>query len=135
MDCFDYSMDVHGFKHVLVVVDHTTNYVWARPLRTKRNEEVIHRFTEMITSEGIAPDVRIDNGTEFRTLPDTFAATWGGKVRRITPGKSRSNVCYSLFKNLVVVLTKCLYYVIVFDFHFRSFSSKGDLGIYCILLL
>ena len=87
--------DMEGYRHVLVVVDHTTKFVWARPLRTKRNSEVLGHLQEILQPEGLAPDIRIDNGTEFKSLPDDLAATWNGDVRRITPGKSRSNVSQS----------------------------------------
>jgi hypothetical protein len=98
MDCFDFALDARGCRHVLVVVEATTLFVWTRSLRTKRNEEVHEHLDEILSAEHLSPDIRSDNGTEFRSIPDALIKIYLGKIKRIQPGKSRSNVSTSHHK-------------------------------------
>ena len=93
IDCFDRYLDLSGYRHVLVVVENTSLFIWARPLRTKRVDEVAKTMEEIFLSEGISPKVRCDNGSEFGKTVKTVIEEHEGWIIHITPRKSRSNVC------------------------------------------
>ena len=95
MDCFDFSLDNEGYKYVLVLVDVMTLFVWACPLRTKRNEEVMRFLEETLVENNFHCDLRMDNGGEFRGFMKHFHKFWSrghSHIKRIYPGNSRSNV-------------------------------------------
>lgn len=97
MDCFDFSMDNDGYKYVLILVDVMTLFVWACPLRTKRNEEVMRFVEKTLVEFNLRSDLRMDNGGEFRGFMKEFHNFWTpekSRIKRIWPGNSRSNVSY-----------------------------------------
>lgn len=94
MDCFDMSIDAEGFRHVLVVKECMTGFLFTWPLRTKRNDRILQVIDQLCCAERFYPDLRMDNGTEFKTLLDAFVTFRGsGRIKRIKPYKPRSNVC------------------------------------------
>lgn len=98
MDQFETFMDVQGYSYVLVVVETTSLFVWTRPIRTKRAQEVSHSLNEIIMNESLRPVIRTDNGSEFQKEVIVWAEGKGLKIKRIQPRKSRSNVCSYKFK-------------------------------------
>ena len=93
IDCFNMDLDVCGFHYVLVIVEILSLFVWAAPLHSKRAEEVRERLDEVFMRENISPQIRTDNGGEFRGSLDVYCE-WlqARKIKRITPYNPRSNV-------------------------------------------
>lgn len=99
---------------MLVIVDPTTLFIWAYCLRTKRSDEVLQHVQTVFNNEGFQPDIRSDNGGEFLTLLDEFAASYGKKVNRIIPMHSRSNVCSLFFSFLCFTQYSFPYFLVSF---------------------
>ena len=58
-----------GYKYMLTIIDLYTRYAWARPLKTKRAQEVKSAFEQVIKESGRCPHkVWLDKGTEFNLL-------------------------------------------------------------------
>jgi hypothetical protein len=54
-----------GYRYILTVIDHTSKYAWAQPLKTKTGREVANAFAE-IFNEGRHPQLLwVDQGKEF----------------------------------------------------------------------
>ena len=57
-----------GYNYILTVIDILSRYAWARPLKTKRGQEVAAAF-ESIFSEGRIPErLQTDQGKEFENV-------------------------------------------------------------------
>jgi hypothetical protein len=94
VDLYFNPPDIHGCIAVITVTDSATLFTWVSSLRTKRADEIFKIIEEILAREGICPMVRIDNGSEFKCmLLDTYSEEYGcSHIKRITAGKSRSNV-------------------------------------------
>ena len=55
----------HGYRYILTVIDIFSRYAWARPLKTKRGEEVAAAFKDIFDEGRIPRRVQTDQGKEF----------------------------------------------------------------------
>ena len=54
-----------GYRYILTVIDIFSRYAWARPLRSKRGEEVANAFKDIFREGRIPRRVQTDQGKEF----------------------------------------------------------------------
>ena len=54
-----------GYHFILTVIDLFSRYAWARPLKTKRGEEVAAAFTSIFREGRIPKRIQTDQGKEF----------------------------------------------------------------------
>ena len=93
MDCFDMNVSTGGFRHVCVMVEFLSGFIWTKALITKRADDIAFFFDSVIRTESLCPSkLRLDNGLEFRTNVDKILQSCGGKAVRVTAYKPRSNV-------------------------------------------
>ena len=55
----------NGYRFILTVIDIFSRYAWARPLRSKRGEEVAAAFQDIFQEGRIPKRVQTDQGKEF----------------------------------------------------------------------
>ena len=67
-DLADLSSLAHennGYRYILTVVDIFSRYAWARPLKSKRGEEVAAAFEDIFREGRIPKRIQTDQGKEF----------------------------------------------------------------------
>ena len=57
--------DIHGYQHVLVIVDHFTRWTELTPIKTLEAEEACQVILDYITRYGTPQNITSDNGTQF----------------------------------------------------------------------
>ena len=57
--------DVHGYHHILVIVDHFTRWTELTPIKTLEAEEACQVILDYITRYGTPQNITSDNGTQF----------------------------------------------------------------------
>ena len=69
------SRQNHGYRYILTVIDLFSRYAWARPLKTKRGDEVADAFKDIFKEKRIPKRVQTDQGKEFenRHVRELFA--------------------------------------------------------------
>lgn len=55
----------HGYRYILTVIDIFSRFAWARPLKSKRGEEVASAFQDIFDEGRIPRRVQSDQGKEF----------------------------------------------------------------------
>lgn len=55
----------NGYRFILTVIDIFSRYAWARPLKTKRGEEVAAAFVNIFEEGNIPKRIQTDQGKEF----------------------------------------------------------------------
>lgn len=55
----------YGYRYILTVIDIFSRFAWARPLKTKRGEEVASAFKDIFDEGRIPRRVQTDQGKEF----------------------------------------------------------------------
>ena len=55
----------HGYRYILTVIDIFSRYAWARPLKTKRGDEVASAFKDIFNEGRIPQRIQTDQGREF----------------------------------------------------------------------
>ena len=73
-DVQDIASKNRGYRYILTVIDIFSRYAWARPLKTKRGEEVAAAFSNIFQEGRIPQRVQSDQGREFenRHVRDLF---------------------------------------------------------------
>jgi len=64
VDMQAYQKDNKGYRFILTVIDILSRYAWAKPLKSKRGDEVKDAF-EDIFKEAMPEKIQFDEGTEF----------------------------------------------------------------------
>ena len=54
-----------GYKHILVIVDHYSKWMWAYPLLTKGGEDIVRIMSNLFSVEPCPNRWHSDNGKEF----------------------------------------------------------------------
>ena len=64
-----------GYRYILTVIDIFSRYAWARPLKTKRGDEVATAFKDIFKGGRIPKRIQTDQGKEFenRHVRELFA--------------------------------------------------------------
>lgn len=57
-----YADENGGYKYMLTVVDHFSNFAWAKPLYTKRAEETAYHLWKIFSIFGPPLYLQSDNG-------------------------------------------------------------------------
>lgn len=55
-----------GYRYILTVIDIFSRYAWARPLKSKRGEDVAHAFKTIFEEGRIPKRIQTDQGREFQ---------------------------------------------------------------------
>ena len=76
-DMQDISSYNKGYNYILTVIDILSRYAWARPLKTKRGQEVKSAFNSILSEGRIPQRIQTDQGKEFenshvRNLMDMY---------------------------------------------------------------
>ena len=76
-DIFYLDKNFEVYSYVLVLVDRFSNFIWAKPLKTKTSNEVATKISEYIMFFGLSgkSTLNFDNGTEFAGITQTMAET------------------------------------------------------------
>ena len=83
---------VDGYRHVLVVVDTYTKYVFTHPLRSGYPRCVVDGFTAIFTRFGQPSVLVMDNGGEFRNREIAlFLGMWGVTWKFSSPYNPQAN--------------------------------------------
>ena len=65
-DMVDVQRWNNGYRYILTVIDILSRYGWARPLKTKRGQEVAEAFKSIFNADGRIPlRIQTDQGKEF----------------------------------------------------------------------
>ena len=59
------AKDNQGFRYILTVIDLFSRYAWARPLKSKRGEDVAAAFKDIFDEGRIPHRIQTDQGKEF----------------------------------------------------------------------
>ena len=65
-----------GKKHLLVIVDRASKFLFAYPLPNKTAENVAKKLLELLLTFGIPLSLRSDPGTEFTTQIVQYLCKW-----------------------------------------------------------
>lgn len=61
----DIASKNNGYRYILTVIDIFSRYAWARPLKSKRGEEVAAAFRDIFREGRIPKRIQTDQGREF----------------------------------------------------------------------
>ena len=107
-------------KYLLCVIDASTKYAWAKPLKDKKDQTVLHAFIEIVNESNRKPNkLWVDQGREFynklmqewlnnndilmycthnegtSVIAEMFMKTWKAKIyKKITANDSKSYLAY-----------------------------------------
>jgi transcription antitermination factor NusG len=65
MDMSSFASNNDGYKHVLLMIDIFSRYVWVEPLKTKTGKEMVKAMTNILSRDRRPLLLRSDKGTEF----------------------------------------------------------------------
>jgi transposase InsO family protein len=84
--------DEHGFKYILVVIDHFTRWTELMALKTTGAEETAEHLVNFFGRFGFPDEILTDNGTQFRNnLMKELVSLIGSRHTTVTPYSKEEN--------------------------------------------
>jgi len=100
-----------GYRFILVVIDVFTRYLWAIPLKSKKNTDVINGFEHIFRNEGKVPRrLRTDQGVEFTGNIMTEFYEHYNVTHFVTYNEVKANYAERVIRTLKGKITRYLAY-------------------------